>query len=328
MSGAARWLVQPSDAGRLTDVLARMGEGALGAAAEGRAFVNGRRAAAEDVVAAGDEVVVFGARSEGADEEAWILARWGEIVAAYKPPSMPTTPDRRGDRSLVVEVKRLLGGELRGRDLPHAASRLDVGVSGVVLCALGGRGQAHIEAMRSQGRVRRVYAAIAAGLIEGAGTWDAGIGRARGPSDRWKPAAGGRDVEPASTRFQVIAHARPCSPAGGVAARSTLLVAEPVTGRMHQIRVHAATAGGPLVGDREHGGPRSIVDGAGRVHAVRRIGLHAFAVEIPDARGALLRSVAPVPEDLRGLWRTLDGPDAAWDEMREQALARGDGNEP
>jgi len=298
---------------------AALGEGAAGAADEGRAFVNGKRAAAEAAVAVGDAVEIWSARETDAeDARVRVIARWGEILAAYKPAALPTTPDRRGDASLVVEV-----GKIIRRAMPHAASRLDVGVSGVVLCALGAQGLAHIEAMRSEGRLMRTYVALAAGLIEGEGTWSAPIGRERGSSGRLKPSLGGRDAETAATRFRAVSWARPCSAQRG--GRSTLLVAEPVTGRMHQIRVHAAAAGAPLIGDREHGGPRSIVAVGGRVHSVDRIGLHAIAVELPGPRGEVLRATAEVPADLRLLWKTLDGPDEAWNDIQEPRLAGGIG---
>jgi 23S rRNA-/tRNA-specific pseudouridylate synthase len=347
MSGQARWVVKPGDGARsVADVLARLGEGAAGAASaaeEGRAFVNGRRAAAGDAVAPGDEVVIWSAREaaqsgqgragggeggeRGEGDSVRVIDRWGEIVAAYKPANLPTTPDRRGERSLVVDLAKLLGVTGKGGALPHAASRLDVGVSGVVLCALGHRGQAHIEATRERQELRRTYVAIAAGPLEGAGTWSAPIGRQRGAGGRMKPSLTGHDMQAATTRFRAVAWARPCAPArsqpspsASQPARSTLLLAEPVTGRMHQIRVHAAGAGAPLVGDREHGGPRSITDASGRVHAVHRIGLHALAVELLGPRGEALRAIADVPADFRQLWKALDGPDEAWNEILEPRI--------
>lgn len=334
MSGQARWVVKAGDGARsVADVLAKLGEGAAGAAEEGRAFVNGRRAAAGDAVTVGDEVVIWSAREgasggqgragggeSGEGDAVRVLGRWGEIVAAYKPASLPTTPDRRGDRSLVVELAKLAGVTRKGGALPHAASRLDVGVSGVVLCALGHRGQAHIEAMRAKQDLRRTYVAIAAGSLEGAGTWSAPIGRQRGSSGRNKPSLAGHDLQAATTSFRAVAWARPCAPTRSQPsppllsppARSTLILVEPVTGRMHQIRVHAAGAGAPLVGDREHGGPRSIIDASGRVHAVHRIGLHALAVDLRGPRGEAIRAIAEVPADFRQLWKMLDGPDEAW----------------
>ncbi len=306
---AARRRVGPGDGPTVADVLARMGDLARGAAAEGRAFVNGRRAAPGDPVREGDEVEVWAARERAQTARVEVLARRGEIVIASKPPELPTTPDRRGARSLVTELAALLGRS----EPPHAASRLDVGVSGVVLCAAGPRGARHLAAMREAGRITRVYAGIAGGAIDGGGAWTERIGHVR-RGDRSVPAiadaarAGAKD---AATRYRAIAHARGASGTGS----STLLRLEPVTGRMHQIRVHAAHAGAPLLGDRDHGGARSLVLPGGRVLPIGRVALHAIRVTVPDERGVDLTAVAPPPADLRAIWNALDGDDAAWDEV-------------
>jgi 23S rRNA pseudouridine955/2504/2580 synthase/23S rRNA pseudouridine1911/1915/1917 synthase len=199
----------------------------------------------------------------------------------------------------------------------HAASRLDIGVSGAVLCAVGERAQRHVAAMRAAGRIRRVYVGIAAGVIEGEGSWNTPIGRASIGSGRSRPIAGGLSASPAATRFGAIAWARGARAAGrGLGAeKTTLLRCEPITGRMHQIRVHAALAGAPLLGDREHNGPRTLVDRQGRVIPIERIALHALAVELPGEDGKLLRAVSCPPADLRALWKALDGEDVAWDDL-------------
>lgn len=320
-----KWAVRPGDGARLAEVLSRIAaqtRGAPGspellenAAASGRAFINGRRAGPLEPVQPGDEVVIYAAREEGhADSGVALLAQVGGIVIADKPAALPTTPDRRGERSLLGEVARLLheqdGRRIDARDV-HAASRLDVGVSGAVLCAVGEPAQRHVAATRTMGRIHRVYVGIAGGAIEGEGTWDAPIGRAGGRGGRAVPAAGGRDAEPATTRYRAIAWARGARAAG----RTTLLQFEPITGRMHQIRVHAAAAGAPLLGDREHGGARALVDPRGSVTPIQRIALHALSVDLPGEDGKLLRAAAPLPDDLRALWKLLDGDSAAWDDL-------------
>jgi 23S rRNA pseudouridine1911/1915/1917 synthase len=324
MSSELRWVVRPGDGAQIEQVLERIAaqtRGAPGspelledAAASGRAFINGRRAGPLEPVQPGDEVVVYAARSEGPPGGVTLLARARGIIIASKPAALPTTPDRRGERSLLGEVARLLheqdGRRIDARDV-HAASRLDVGVSGAVLCAVGEPAQRHVAAARAMGQIHRVYAGIAGGAIEGEGTWDTPIGRASGKSGRALPLAGGRDAEPAATRYRAIAWARGARAAG----RTTLLRFEPITGRMHQIRVHAAAAGAPLLGDREHGGPRTLVDPRGSVAPIQRIALHALSVDLPGEDGKLLHAAAPLPDDLRALWKALDGDSAAWDDL-------------
>ena len=87
----------------------------------------------------------------------------------------------------------------------------------------------------------------------------------------------GRDPVDAATRYRV------CALAPGGAA---LLAVSPVTGRTHQIRVHASHAGAPLVGDRDYGGPSRVTLSTGRVLEPRRVALHAARVVVPAASGA------------------------------------------
>ncbi|WP_441290626.1 pseudouridine synthase [Sorangium sp. KYC3313] len=311
---AARFRVGPSDGPTVADVLERAGgasRGLAGAAAEGRAFLNGRRARPGDAVALGDELAVWPARRDAPGAPpVEVLARWGELLVASKPAALPTEPERRGTRSLVTEVAELLGL----RDLPHAASRLDVGVSGAVLCATGARGRRHLAAMREAGRIARVYVGVAGGRVEGSGTWDAPIGAARSRGGRSLPAVGGAGARDAATRYRAVASA------GGGASPATLLRLDPVTGRTHQLRVHAAHAGAPLLGDRDHGGARSVTTARGRVIPLSRVALHALRVTVPDERGELCAAVSPVPDELRELWVALDGGGSAWEEVLSATL--------
>ena len=100
------------------------------------------------------------------------------------------------------------------------------------------------------------------------------------------------------THYAVVALAPPYA----------LLALSPVTGRTHQIRVHASHAGAPLLGDRAYGGPARATLPSGRVLAFDRIALHAARVTLD---GTVIES--PVPEKLRALWLALGGDGAAWE---------------
>jgi 23S rRNA pseudouridine955/2504/2580 synthase/23S rRNA pseudouridine1911/1915/1917 synthase len=92
-----------------------------------------------------------------------------------------------------------------------------------------------------------------------------------------------------------------------------LLALEPVTGRTHQLRVHAAHAGAPLLGDRVYGGPSRVTLASGSVVVFDRIALHAARVRVPRADGSMLEVGAPVPPLLREWWQKGGGNDDAWD---------------
>jgi 23S rRNA-/tRNA-specific pseudouridylate synthase len=83
-------------------------------------------------------------------------------------------------------------------------------------------------------------------------------------------------ARPSSTRYRVLAR----SP------HAALLWLEPITGRTHQLRVHLAHAGSPLLGDRPYGGSPRVVLDDGSAYAARRVMLHCFALRLPALRAA------------------------------------------
>jgi 23S rRNA-/tRNA-specific pseudouridylate synthase len=106
----------------------------------------------------------------------------------------------------------------------------------------------------------------------------------------------GREATDAITRYAVTAEA----------PFAAVLSIEPVTGRTHQIRVHASHAGVPLLGDSDYGGASTLVLPTGKVLAFGRIGLHCAEVRV---LGFTVRSA--VPEELAVWWRLLGGEGGA-----------------
>jgi 23S rRNA pseudouridine1911/1915/1917 synthase len=100
-----------------------------------------------------------------------------------------------------------------------------------------------------------------------------------------------------------------------------LLDVAPMTGRTHQIRVHAAHAGVPLLGDRAYGGPPRITLPSGRVVEPGRIALHARRVVVPGEDGAPISVTSPLPPELASLWSALGGDPAAWEVPPSCALS-------
>jgi RluA family pseudouridine synthase len=288
--------VGEGDGTRLREVLARAGADG-DAVRDGRVFIGVKRArSGDEAVRLGDVVHVSTKGEETASVT--LLAEAEGLVAADKPAGMPTIPDQEGaSTSLLASVARALGCAPSGL---HPTSRLDRGVSGVVIFARSDAAAERLRVAREEGTYSRRYVAIAAALPSvGAGEWDAPIGRARDPRHR---AVNGRDAVPAQSRFTVA----------GAAGPWALLALEPMTGRTHQLRVHAAHGGAPLLGDRVYGGPSRVTLASGRVLSFGRIALHAARVRVPGTDGTLLEVNAPVPAELRDWWRAGGGDDATW----------------
>jgi 23S rRNA pseudouridine955/2504/2580 synthase/23S rRNA pseudouridine1911/1915/1917 synthase len=91
-----------------------------------------------------------------------------------------------------------------------------------------------------------------------------------------------------------------------------MVVFEPLTGRSHQIRAHAAQAGLPLLGDRVYGGPANLVESTGTTVEFDRIALHALRLRLLEGRGRTWEVVSPAPPDLLGWWQKLGGDEEAW----------------
>ncbi len=281
MKPILQWEVQTDDGRRVRDVLARMRD--LGAPEDGRVFVNGRRAGLDDLVEPGDRVEVYPRRASAGASEVSILAQRDGVVLVHKPAGMLTETTRLGEDSVLTAlISQLSGGDVK------AATRLDVQVSGVVVCTLGRDARRRVEKWRAAGQLVRTYVGFGWGRLDvEQGTWEWPLGKIRDRAGRHRVAVQAKHAKPAVTAFTV---AERCD----AAVRLTL---KPQTGRMHQLRAHASLAGVPLIGDRQYGGPRQLVCDSGAVQAVDRIALHAALVETPS-----LRAESPLPDELTSLW--------------------------
>jgi 23S rRNA-/tRNA-specific pseudouridylate synthase len=299
MTRERRWVVGPGGE-TVGEAVARLGDDPGRAVAEGRVFVGRRRAlGADERAGPGDVVCVYGARPGAGAPGVDVLGDDDGVVAAFKPAELSTIADHHGRAaSLHDRLARALGVPAASL---HPTSRLDVGVSGVVLFARDEAARRRLARARDEGAYCRRYVAIARGPVAPERTtWDAPVGRGPDPRRRY---AGGRDAAAATTEAAVL---------GRAADRATLLGLAPRTGRTHQLRVHAAHAGHPLFGDALYGGPRHLVKPGGEVIGLGRVALHALAVTVPGARGEPRRYVAPAPAELGAWWDALGGEASLW----------------
>jgi RluA family pseudouridine synthase len=294
MARSKRWVVDAASPRELKDVLAAMGAGPE-AVAQGRVFI-GRKRAQElsRRLQPGEVVEVFAAAAPGALLRAERLDARDGVVAWLKPAGMPTVPDHRGSEGTLQAAVAAAEG-LGDVQRVHPSSRLDREVSGVVLFALDERARKRLQAAREQGQYLRHYLAIAQRApVVLRGEVNEPIGRAPEPRMRQ---IGGASAAASCTRYAVASHG----------AGRCLLAVEPVTGRTHQIRVHMAHLGAPLLGDELYGGGRSLVAASGAVRDVRRVALHASWVQVQDGAGERWVVRAPMPQDFGELWTLLGG---------------------
>ena len=182
---------------------------------------------------------------------------------------------------------------------PSLVSRLDKLTSGLLVVAKTAAVHAALQRSNASGRTEKDYLAVVYGRVNVArGEIDLRIGHEQ--SDRRKIVASATIGAPSLTRFERLA--RVPAPRAGL----SLLRCRLATGRTHQIRVHLAARGWPLVGDPAYGEPRwsEIVDStlAATLRAFPRQALHAWRVALthPITRERL-RFEAPLPQDFESL---------------------------
>ena len=207
------------------------------------------------------------------------------LLIVCKPPGLPTTAPTSTEPCLVRWVHDRFPGLQ-----PHATSRLDAQVSGLVTFALTRDANQHLLDARRAGTYERVYMGITACDVpvdQGEWSWLISID----PRDPKRRVAGpGRGEREALTRYEVVTRA----------ASGTLLRLRPATGRTHQLRVHAAKAGAPLFGDHLYQGERRKVLPDGSVVTARRVMLHCARVSFPALSGAALAGGALAGERYHG----------------------------
>jgi 23S rRNA pseudouridine1911/1915/1917 synthase len=180
-----------------------------------------------------------------------------------------------------------LAGDGDQRDRPGIVHRLDKGTSGLLVVARTAGARQSLVAQLAARQVGREYIALVAGEVDSdAGLIDGPLGRSDTDPTRIRVQAGGRE---ARTRYEV--EARYDSP-----APLTLLRCRLETGRTHQIRVHLASIGHPVISDDRYGmrsleGWRPLPPGRPFLHAT------ALQFDHPET-GERLHFSSPLPEDL------------------------------
>ena len=213
----------------------------------GRVLVNRRRVAvASREVGTGDELSLIAEDSARLN----LLATTNGWIAVDKPPGLPTQPMRERSHTSLEDIVRSQFGTI------YLVHRLDTPTSGVVIFARTREAAARLSSLFAGGDMRKTYMAIAEGQIDREMTVDSPI-----------------DGKSALTIIRPLRRAQ----------HGTLVEVEIRTGRTHQIRIHLASIGHPVAGDRRYG---STINAP-------RLMLHAFRLQ-HDEIGTI---ESPIPSD-------------------------------
>lgn len=209
-------------------------------------------------------------------EDEWLLV-------LDKPAGMSVHPARDPDEPTVENA---LAAYFTGTDNPHPVSRLDKGTTGLLTVAKSGYVHARMKTVQHEGRFQKTYLALAAGVPKEARFMiDAPLGPEPGSTYRQCVRADGAEAKSVCEVLKAV---------DGI----SLLRLTPYTGRMHQLRVHMAYAGYPLLGDWLYGERSALID---------RPALHAAGLVFTHpVTGKEIALSAPIPEDMRMLLREPD----------------------
>jgi 23S rRNA pseudouridine955/2504/2580 synthase len=261
----------------------------------GQVRVDGKRVKPEDRLATGQQLrVPPGGEAphrkpkprreltpdEIAEAQAMVIHQDKAAIVLNKPPGLAT----QGGTKTKHHVDGLLDAFVKGDEpRPRLVHRLDKDTSGVLLVART-PGSAAFFSKRFSGRsAKKVYWALVVGVPEVLeGTIDAPLAKQTGTGGE-KMHVDEEHGQPAKTRYRVVDRA---------GKRAAWVELQPLTGRTHQLRVHMAAIGHPILGDGKYGGQDAFLTGS----VSRKLHLHARRLVIDEPGGGRLDVTAELPE--------------------------------
>lgn len=266
----------------------------------GEVRINGGRVRAEYRLQAGDEVRIPPARlrPEGAAPSEATAGRMAERVLfedkrllVLDKPSGTAVHGGSGVSHGIIELLRFARPDLKELSLVH---RLDRETSGCLVLAKRRSALRDLHAQFREGLVEKNYLALVAG------DWQLGELLVDAPLYVQNRKGGERHVvvsdqgKPARTRLRLSRRF----------GEFSLMQCQPLSGRTHQIRVHAQHQGHPVVVDERYGDEQA--NQAAAAKGLKRLFLHAQSITFPDANGNELHFTAPLANDLQAVLERLE----------------------
>ena len=288
----------------------------------GQIRVDGARAAPEDRLAAGQVLRVPPGESHVKGEagkaprarkplteaqiglaHAMVLHRDRAAIVLNKPPGLAT----QGGSGTFEHVDGLLDAFAETGPRPRLVHRLDKDTSGALLVAATPGSAAYFSKRFATRSARKIYWALVIG-VPGMDAGEINLPLAK------QPGTGGEKMmvdetehgAPARTRYRVIDRA---------GNRAAWVELQPFTGRTHQLRVHMAAIGHPIVGDGKYGGAEAFLSGS----ISRKLHLHARRLRIDQPDGTPLDITAPLPDHFAASLAQLGFAESDGDALAEMA---------
>jgi 23S rRNA pseudouridine1911/1915/1917 synthase len=276
---------------------------------EGGVLINGRSAArASWRVQAGDELrvrvagIAVRARPAPEDIPIEVLYEDDDLLAINKPAGIVVHPSFRHTTGTLMNGLLARARSWPAGSAPALLGRLDKQTSGLILVTKRAVVYAQLQRAMAANRIEKDYVAIVHGKPPLKGTIDLALDR--DPWDQRRVTVTDRGGQPSVTKYERLA-----TRSGYSTVRCRL-----ITGRTHQIRVHLAAKGWPIVGDATYGNIRLAAFAKASAPekpdttgiSFPRQALHAWKMSLRHPRThEMLVLEAPMPDDLRALTREL-----------------------
>lgn len=269
---------------------------------EGSVLVNGRLSKASMRLVGGEQVTAVLPKIVETDliaEDIPLDIRYedDDLLAVNKPAGMVVHPGTGHDRGTLVNAVLYYCPDVLGvgyEKRPGIVHRLDKHTSGIMLVAKNDRAIWHLQRQFRERTVEKVYLALVEGDLQPAAALiDAPIGRHVEKRKRMEviPPGGSLTAKPAQTAYQTLV----------TYGDYTLVECRPKTGRTHQIRVHLAYIGYPIVADNVYGSRRTRRTPLGRHF------LHAAEITFKrPSDDQLITATAELPPELQTFLNQLD----------------------
>ncbi|HEX8060786.1 MAG TPA: RNA pseudouridine synthase [Cyclobacteriaceae bacterium] len=228
------------------------------------------------------------------DFEGSILFQDDDYVLVNKPPFVSTLEDRNDPVNILQVARNFIADA-------QVCHRLDKDTSGVLAIAKNPEAYRHLSIQLEDREVTKVYHAVADGIHD----FKEQLVNAPILKQNDGTVKISRQGKSAQTTFTTLE----------VMGNYTLVECRPVTGRMHQIRIHLAKLGASIAGDELYGGKPVFLSRMKRGFnlkkntdeeaLMKRMALHAFSLEFLDVAGKKVKVEAPYPKDFRVLVKQL-----------------------
>ncbi len=237
--------------------------------------------------------------------ESMVISKDRAAIVLNKPPGLAT----QGGSGTFSHVDGLLDAYADDGPRPRLVHRLDKDTSGVLLIARTPGSAAYFSKRFSGRSARKIYWALVIGVPEiQDGMIDLPLAKQPGTGGEKMMVDKSGEGQPARSRYRVIDRA---------GNRAAWVELQPLTGRTHQLRVHMAAIGHPIVGDGKYGGQDAFLSGS----ISRKMHLHARRLIIDHPDGDLIDVRAELPEHFAASLAQLGFDEADGDAM-ELVLSR------